>query len=399
MAQCRKTAGTKGEGAGSGGDGPISMDEQDMVDQKRRLFARKLHAVVLGCAVSLGVMGSVRALGAMQPRDRAATPFFVDQPVIELGAIADDQPQVRVFNITNTSATAVRLKMSYCHFCTPPMLGKDLLNPNESTTLVLELDPAGKRGDVEMSATVQVAGKLDTSVTMRIKASVFPRVDLQPQELFPRVVQRHGLVTEVRVLGRQTGFKVERVESDVPGVSAELGEVVEMQDMGTVVRMHPMLVRFAAGLPLGELQAHLTVFTTDERMPKKDLFIRGEVVGDVQVDPQTVGAAAGAGQAFQTWFDLVAEDSLGVEVEELDFESRAEAPALTLDVRRGPDPTRVRVVVTGIAPLRERVAAEIPVLIKARARGAKESESLRALIILRVSRPAETEPVTEPATE
>ncbi len=294
----------------------------------------------------------------------AATPARADEVLhfdlktLELGPISDDQSIIRAFPFTNTSTRTVRVSMSYCHFCAAPILDKPVLKPGESATVVLELDPTGKRGPYSASVAIAEEGRPDTSVDVAIKAEVCPRVWVEPINMFPHIIRGRPLASTFTVIGRSQKFAVDKVTADLPGAEIDIAPATDIQDCGSTARRQEITVRFPKDMPLGRFGASLVVLTNDEQARPKSVTIDGLVTGRFSFEPTTIGARLTPGEPFMKSFEVIA-DSGPLVLSSIDVEARDEAENIALDTTPTANPNRVRITVSGRAPFRERQAVDI----------------------------------------
>jgi hypothetical protein len=315
---------------------------------------------------------------------RAQEVLKFDETRVNLGTISDDQSQIHAFHFTNISGRRIRVAMSYCHFCSPPILDKSVLQPGESGTVVVELDPTGRRGQYAASVSVAEEGKPGTRVEIELKAEVCPRIWVEPTSMFPRITHGRGATGSFSVVGRTKGFKVLRIESDVPMDGFDFGPVVDFEEFGSPAHKQEVTVHFPKDAPIGPFAANLRVVTSDEDAPKKGVSVSGQVVGQIDHSPETIRFAVKPGEPFRTTFDIVAEEG-PVIVHSLDITDRDECTSVALDVAYTPDPARVRVTISGIAPMRERqmIAINVRAVASTLSMGGEETHNIPVMMVAR----------------
>jgi len=336
-----------------------------------------LHAFVGAAALGAAAAGVARADEVVR---------FVQQNV-DIGPVTDAQPVLHPFSFTNISGRTIRLGMSYCHFCTPPILDRVVFKPGESGTLVLEIDPAGQRGLVRATATVFEEGKPGTATNIELKAEVCPRVWVEPSNMFPRITRGAGAAGKFTVLGRGRDFKVLRIEAEPPMDGFEIGAPETIEDCGGAVHRQEVTVRFPKDAPLGPFGARLRVITTDDQTAPKMVLVDGKVTGVLSFEPLVIGARLGAGAAFQQTFDIVPAEGGGpVMLQSLDVTRRDECAGLVLDARPV-GASRVRVTLSGYAPLRSREHVDIEIEVVATTLTSADTETIRVPVTLIVRGP------------
>ncbi len=345
-------------------------------DGDRRTLAAVAGAVVAGTL--LGIAPEARA-------DEEVVRFT--QTLFQLGAISDDQTQLHAFSFVNTSDRTVRLGMSYCHFCTPPVLDKDVVKPGESGMVVLELNPAGRRGAMQTSATLYEEGRPTTAVTVEFKAEVCPRVWVEPVNMFPRIVKDVGAAATFSVMGRTADFKVLRIEADEPIEGADIGETKIIEDCGAPARTQSVTVHFPKDAPLGPWGARLKVITNDPEGNPKLITVDGTVVGRVGYEPVNIAIRLDPAQAFVKTFEIVSDEMFGgpILLDSLDILARDETGNLVLDATPTVNPSRVRVTISGTAPARPRQSVDIRLEVVARTLGSGGVETITVPVLLIVS--------------
>ncbi len=315
--------------------------------------------------------------------------LVVSQPSVDLGVHSDTHPILHAFTVTNASSRRVRLELSFCHFCTPPELGKAELDAGESTSLLMEIDPSGRTGEVRANATITAAGLPASAVMVGVKADIQPRVWVEPLQFFPRVVRGEATSLRAVVTGRSAGFAVTKVESDHPSVSASARPARERaQPGGGKVYDCELDILLPAEMALGRFAARLTVHTNDAEAQSKYITIDGEAVGRVSAQPSRVGVRVTTGAVFGATFEIATADRrTPLVIEQVDVLARDEAGSVALDVVPGPDPSMMYVLVSGTAPMRDRAASDLGVVVIARAGPNGEAESITLPITLVVQLP------------
>ncbi len=302
------------------------------------------------------------------------------QTVHDMGAISDDQTQMHAFAFINTSPRMVKLAMTYCHFCTPPLLDNDTIKPGESGTIVLEINPAGRKGRIVATATIMEEGKPTSAVNVELRADICPRIWLEPSSMFPRIVRGEGATASFSAMGRKSDFKVLRIESDPPIAGLKLGEPETVPDCGSTVRTQLVTVAFPKDVPLGPWSTRLKVITNDDDSAAKFVSVEGTVVGRVSFDPPVLGLRLPPGEAFAISFDVVAADAGNAQgavlLDSLDITARDEAEELVLDAVPTADPSRVQVTLCGRAPGRSRQSVVIQIEVVARTLGSSGAETI-----------------------
>lgn len=283
---------------------------------------------------------------------------------VNLGTITDEQSHLHAFKFTNISARRAKLAMAYCHFCAAPILDKNVLQPGESATVVLELDPANRRGPYTASVTVAEEGRPDTRIDFELKAEIVPRIWVEPTNMFPRIVRGRGASGSFSVTGRTKEFKVIRVESDAPLDGYDIAPRTEFEEFGAPAYKQEITIRFPRDVPIGPYSANLRIVTNDETIQPRMVSASGQVVGQIDHDPAVVRFEAKPAEPFQTTFDLTSAEG-PVILHSLDITDRDECTSVVLDASPTADPSRIRITVTGIAPIRERQLVAVNVRARA----------------------------------
>lgn len=309
------------------------------------------------------------------------------QPSIHLGVHPDTQPIYHTFSFSNTSKQRVKLEITFCHFCTPPTLDKTELDPGESGTLLIEINPAGRTGEMRANATVAVVGNPASAVMVEAKAEIRPRVWVQPVQFFPRIIRGENTVLQAEITGRSADFAVTRIESDTPGISATATAPITLPDpTGGKLYRSTIAIAFASDLPLGPIAAKLHVHTSDRESDAKLITIQGELVGRITCTPPRTSRTLFAGAVWGAVFELTSASG-PLQIESAEMTARDEAQSVALDVIPSPDPTKVWVMISGVAPLREREACDLQAAITARSGPQGELETITIPIVLLVRPP------------
>ena len=247
---------------------------------------------------------------------------------------------------------------------------------------------------IQASATLQEEGRPSTAVTVEYKAEICPRVWVEPVNMFPRIVKDVGASATFTVLGRKPDFKVLRIEAEPAIEAAEIGEPRDIQDCGSLARIASVTVRFPRNAPLGPWGSRIKVITNDPQADPKLITADGEVVGRVGFEPANIAQRLFPAEPFVKTFEIVADQAFGgpILLDSLDITARDEAENLVLDATPTVNPSRVRITLSGTAPLRARTAVDIKVQIVARTLGSGEAETLTIPITLIVPEKPSTDP-------
>lgn len=329
----------------------------------------------------LAILIAILAPPAIARSARAGEVLHFDLKTLDLGPIGDDEHVFHAFPFTNATQRTVRIAMSYCHFCAAPILDKGVLGPGESATVVLELDPTGKRGPYAASVAVSEEGRPDTAVDVTLKGDICPRVWVEPTSMFPHLVRGREFSSSFAVIGRAKGFSIENATSDLPGAGIDIGPPAEVADCGDKARRQEITVRFPTDMPLGRFGATIHLTSNDPQARPQPVTIDGVVTGRLSYEPTTLGARLVPDEPFVKSFEVVA-DSGPLVLSSIDIESRDEARDLALDAVPTADPNRRRVTISGRAPLRERETVTIRVRITGTTLSEPGEESLTVPITL-----------------
>lgn len=360
-----------------------------MMHHMRPLSVPCPTAAFLSAALTIAGLGIVTPTRAEQPSGAQPVKLLTGdgtlvfpQPSIDLGVHPDTQPIYHTFSFTNTSKQRVKLEITFCHFCTPPTLSKDVLEPGESGTLLVEINPAGRTGEMRANATVAVVGNSASAVMVEAKVEIRPRVWVEPVQFFPKIIRGEPMTSRAIVTGRSSDFAVTRVECDTPGITAiATSAELQTEPTGGKVYRSTLTITYGPELPLGPLGAQIHVHTNDAESDAKLITIDGEVVGRISIDPPRRGQRLATGAVWGAVFELVGNGG-DLVVESAEIAARDEAGSVAIDVLPGADPSRAWVMVSGTAPLREREACDLRATITARSGRSGELETVTLPIVL-----------------
>jgi hypothetical protein len=330
----------------------------------------------------LAILLSALICAVLSPCARGSDVLKCDQLKVDLGPISDERPQLQPFHVTNISGRKIRIAMGFCHFCAQPILDKTVLQPGEVATVVIELDPTGRRGPYSASATVAEEGKPDTRLELELRADICPRIWIEPTNMFPRIVRGKGAEGSFTVTGRASNFKVLKVESTVPMDGIDIGPTTEVEEFGSTARKQEITVHFPKDAPIGPFSAALRVITTDETARSKEVGVTAQVVGCIGHAPDTIRLQVKPGEAFRTTFDIVADEG-PIILHSLDVTDRDECKSVAVDFTPTPDSARIRVVVSGTAPPRERqlIAINVRIVASTLTMAGEESHDVPVMLV------------------
>lgn len=310
-----------------------------------------------------------------------------NQTSVDLGAVSDSTPLLHAFTFINISNRVVRIAMTHCHFCDEPILDKRLLHPGEQGTVVLEINPAGRKGQAVANATIQEEGKPRSGAAIELKAFICPRVWVEPVHMFPRIPRGETATSTVYIISRSKDLKVKEVSGLTPIDGYEVGPPEEVDECGSKAIRRSITIRFPADLPQGPYNNTLRVVTSEDLDNARSITVAGEVIGRLAFEPASVGALLQPGETFRLEFEVVAQGALLVE--SVDILQRDQIQSAALDVRPTANPGRARITVSGAAPMRQRHMIDLRVEVQARTLDSGQLETIVVPINLsvRVPRP------------
>lgn len=293
---------------------------------------------------------------------------------LDVGLVQDNQPVLQTFNFVNTGKAPVVLTMNYCHFCTPPILSKSVLQPGETGIVVLEIDTTGRKGRVTASATIGVEGTKEAT-TIEVIADVQPRVWVEPLQLFPKLTRGTASQQAIAVYGRNKGFDIAKVELENLQVTTETTDGGIVDEGTDKLYKKNLIVKFPADLARGKIQGQMHITTNDAEARTIVVTVNGEVLGGVTAQPQMVSLETKVESVWGAMFDVVGSSEL--EIVSVDVVgTRDECASVALDVFATGDAAKRTVVVSGVAPSRTRQWAEVKVEVAARVKGSEEIETI-----------------------
>lgn len=310
-----------------------------------------------------------------------------NQTSVDLGAVSDSTPLLHAFTFINVSNRVVRIGMTHCHFCDEPFLDKRLLHPGEQGTVVLEINPAGRKGQAVANATLQEEGKPRSGASIELKAFICPRVWVEPVHMFPRIPRGETATATVYIISRSKDLKVKEITGVTPIDGFEVGPPEEVEECGSKATRRSITIRFPADLPQGPYNNSLRIVTSEDLDNSRSISVDGQVVGRLAFEPASIGALMQPGENFLLQFEIVAQGA--VLVESVDILQRDQIQSAALDVQPTANPGRARITISGTAPMRQRHMIDLRVEVQARTLDSGQVETIVVPINLsvRVPRP------------
>lgn len=328
-----------------------------------------------------GVISSSCAAAIAQPDQ-----LLFEQTRIDVGPVPDNEILRRGFKFVNGSARPVTLTITHCHFCPAPESDKSVYQPGESGVVVLELPTQGRYGDEEATADVGIAGAKDSSVRIVLAAKVRPIVRIEPPGIMlPEVVQKRGASETITVTGRGADFAITEIGTDSPWLSAIVGPLSEVEDLGETCRAYDVVLTLKPGLPLGDFRGGLIMRTNDPRRDQVGYSLEARVVGDLTSSrPHITLPPRRPGAVFTAEFDLMnrSGDPLWLSDVVLDVTPIQGVRDCVMDAVPGDAPGVVRVRVTGRSPDRAQPIFDMPIAAESRSTGEKVAVGVRLNIRL-----------------
>lgn len=315
-----------------------------------------------------GVAGVVP--GHPPDADAPATPFeaplVFETTSIDLGAISDTQTVTRTFRFTNASKQVVRLVIGGCHHCGVPTSDKPAYKPGESGVIIVELNPAARRGPMRAGGNVRVMGVTGYVESIDLLAEIRPRVWFDPEPgAFPAAVRGVRASVDYIISGREPGFRVEHasVSGDHWHVSVSDPEKAGTPDDPWTTQTLTLSVDPAA--PTGPLTGLLSVTTNDQHMPSRTFALSTDIVGDAfaQPDPVMLGNVA-AGSVFEARFTVKSRRDQPVQVLDIEIADSGQCTAVAVDLVPASDLHGWAVRVTGKAPTRRVMSTDVVVALR-----------------------------------
>lgn len=293
-------------------------------------------------------------------------PLAFETTSIDLGPIPDTQSITRAFRFTNVSKQVARLVIGGCHHCGVPTSDKPAYKPGESGVIIVELNPAGRRGEIRAGGNVRVEGVTGYSVSIDLLAEVRPRVWFDPEPgAFPATVRGVGGTVKYQVSGREPGFHIERasVSGEHWHVSVSDPEKAGTPDDPWITQTLTLSVDPAA--PTGPLAGLLSVTMADPFMPARTFALSTDIGGDAvaQPDPVMLGNVP-AGSAFAARFHVKSRRDQPVQVLDVEVADSGQCTSVAVDLVPASDLHGWTVRVTGYAPTRRINSTDVVVALR-----------------------------------
>jgi hypothetical protein len=167
--------------------------------------------------------------------------------------------------------------------CTTPTITKPTLKSWEKGTIVATLNTRSYVGQRHSTLTVVIDKPFYAEVPLSLSGVIHSDVDFQPGSVaFGDVAV--GTPTEQTVTVTHQGrgaWAITDVRSTNSNFEVELGEPTRLANQ----TVYKMTVRLRGEMPAGAIDDHLTIVTSDQRLPTVSLPVEGRVVPPLSVSP------------------------------------------------------------------------------------------------------------------
>lgn len=219
--------------------------------------------------------------------------FTPEATSFNFGKILSSNSVEHTFKFQNTGDANLIITSASgsCH-CTVPQLSKSDYAPGESGEIRVIFDPKGKAaGPVQQRVTVVSNDPTSPTTSLMIEADVQPIVTIEPRILaFNQIPKGESSSIDVTVTGRLENFAVTDIKFDGEGddIRAEIGTAEPIEINGEKLYKVPVKVLFPPAKKIERFNRNMIVTTNDSREKEAKIPVLGEVVGDLQTQPQRV---------------------------------------------------------------------------------------------------------------
>lgn len=277
----------------------------------------------------------------------------IEFPSFNWGDIGDTAPVSKKVKFKNKTDRTLTIAASATCGCTVAGLEKNVYAAGESGEIEAKFNPAGRRGPQQKEVIVTVTDPQGVYAQQRIAftSNVKPLVWMEPQKLYePEVNHKEGKATSFTVYGRKEGFAVSKAESNSEFTKITVGTPSVVDQNGEKVTQVPIEIVLGKGAPLGNFQTQVTVSTNDEKAPTQNIFVGGDVVGDLKATPsQAIVRTNTTSTPFKTEVRLDTRAGKPFKITGVEVEGRSDMK-LVPDITPGEGGKYFMLTLSGVTP-------------------------------------------------
>jgi hypothetical protein len=276
-----------------------------------------------------------------------------DKTSNDFGVISDDNSVNTEFKFSNSgAATLIISNVQGSCGCTVPALEKKEYAPGESGAIKVTYNPHGRRGKQQTNVTVTSNDPLKPTQILELHSEIKPLMMLEPMVAnFQQAQKGKPTTTTVMITSRGKDLAPTQATSSSNSLSVKLLETKEATVEGETVKQTPMEISTLPNAEVGQVSGQITVRTTD---PARilNMSVMGEIVGDVNVQPQRVQLSAlEPGASMNTQVKLTSRNNKAFKVEKVEeAPSGAKLFQIAVSEDTTATPSAWTITVTGNAP-------------------------------------------------
>jgi hypothetical protein len=247
-----------------------------------------------------------------------------DKTSNDFGVINDDNAVNTEFKFTNSgSVTLIVSNVQGSCGCTVPKLEKTDYAPGETGTIKVTYNPHGRRGKQQTTVTVTSNDPMKPTQILELHSEIKPLMMIEPMVAnFGQAQKGKPTTTTVMITSRGKDLAPTQATSSANQVSVKLLETKDATVEGETVKQTPMEISTLPNAEVGQVSGQITVRTTDTARIL-NMSVMGEIIGDVNAQPQRVQLSAlEPGASMNTQVKLTSRNGKAFKVEKVE-----EAPA------------------------------------------------------------------------
>jgi hypothetical protein len=236
------------------------------------------------CLIAAPVVG--QEVGITGPK------LVVPEKVLDKGTVAKGDIVEANFKLVNEGSDTLLVKAvrPTCG-CTVADYDREIAAGGEGW-LKAKLDTSDFSGPLSKSILIMTNDPQDPTVTVVIKATVKPFIEVLPRPLIRfNAIKHEDMVQTVRVVSgdEERGFQITKVDSNVPYLEASARKLGEDELLsGRADTQYEISLSLAEDAPVGPVNAQLTVSTDHPKAPTVTIKVYGVIRALLHVTPPQV---------------------------------------------------------------------------------------------------------------
>lgn len=224
---------------------------------------------------------------ALTQSDGKAPQISFPEREFDFGTISQQSRVSHTFVVQNTGDAPLKLisAKGSCG-CTAALISDDLIPPGGEGKIEVTFSTGHRKGQQSKTVTVASNDPVTPSATVHISAVVETHFGFHSSSLYMDKVRPGQTVSKVTYLEVKDprGVEVTNIETSAENITARVLDDPQSSEEGRI----PIEITVKPGLPFGRYNGSITVTSNVDSLPSATLQITGAVVGDVDVDPETI---------------------------------------------------------------------------------------------------------------